>query len=113
MGLWNNIKTFVNVGFLAGTDMTVEKAFGDYESAAQAQADVNRLSAIMDSSVIGKRFSKRKTKEQLFLEDILGEPELPEMPKLEPKPELNKETLIEWFNSLPTEDKEFVKNALK
>lgn len=107
MGLWNNLKTFINVGFLAGTDMTVEKAFGDYESAAQAQADVNRLSAIMDSNIVGKRFSKRKTKEQLFLEDILGEPETEK-----PKP-TSKEALIEWFNSLSPEDKEFVKTALK
>ena len=107
MGLWNNVKTFINVGFLAGTDMTVEKTFGDYESAAQAQADVNRLAAIMDSNIVGKRFSKRKTKEQLFLEDILGEPEPT------PEPKSNKEALIEWFNSLSPEDKEFVKTALK
>lgn len=110
MGLWNNLKTFVNVGFLAGTDMTVEKAFGDYESAAQAQADVNRLSAIMDSSVIGKRFSKRKTKEQLFLEDILGEPEIPEV---KPEPKDMKEAFLEWFKSLDDENKKFIKDALK
>lgn len=104
MGLWNNLKTFVNVGFLAGTDMTVEKAFGDYESAAQAQADVNRLSAIMDSNIVGKRFSKRKTKEQLFLEDILGESEpTPEQPK----------DLIAWWNSLSDEEKKVVKDLVK
>ena len=46
MSWWTNFKTFVNVGFLAGTDITVTKTFGDYESAASAQADVNRLSAL-------------------------------------------------------------------
>ena len=109
MGILNNIKTFINVGFLAGTDMTVEKAFGDYESAAQAQADINRLAAIMDSNIVGKRFSKRKTKEQLFLEDILGEKEEPK--KEEPKS--RQQTLLEWWNSLSDEEKQFFKELNK
>ena len=104
MGILNNIKTFINVGFLAGTDMTVEKAFGDYESAAQAQADINRLAAIMDSNIVGKRFSKRKTKEQLFLEDILGEPE---------PTEDKKQSIVDWYNSLDEEGKATLKELLK
>lgn len=105
MGLWNNIKTFVNVGFLAGTDATVTKVFGDYDTAAQAQADINRLAAVMDSNIVCKKFSKRKSQEQLFLEDLIREE--PEEPKDK------KEALLEWYNSLPPEEKEFVKNALK
>lgn len=106
MGLWNNLKTFINVGFLAGTDATVTKVFGDYDTAAQAQADINRLAAVMDSNIVCKKFSKRKSQEQLFLEDLLGEePAKPEKP--------SKESLLEWFNSLPEEDRTFIKNALK
>lgn len=107
MGLWNNIKTFVNVGFLAGTDATVTKVFGDYDTAAQAQADINRLAAVMDSNIVCKKFSKRKSQEQLFLEDLLREEPEP------PEPKDKKEVLLEWYNALTAEEKEFVKNALK
>lgn len=107
MAFWNNLRTFINVGFLAATDTTVEKVFGDYESAAQAQADVNRLSAIMDSEIVGKRFSKRKAKEQLFLEDLLGEESKPAEPKHEPM------DLIAWWNSLSDEEKKTVRDIVK
>ena len=109
MGLINNIKTFINVGFLAGTDATVTKVFGDYDTAAQAQADINRLAAVMDSNIVCKKFSKRKSQEQLFLEDLLGEKEEPK--KEEPKS--RQQTLLEWWNSLSDEEKQFFKELNK
>ena len=110
MGLWTNVKTFINVGFLAGTDATVTKVFGDYDTAASAQADINRLAAVMDSNIICKKFSKRKSQEQLFLEDLLGdEPE----PKTEPKPKNREQTLMEWWESLTPEEKKFFKELNK
>lgn len=106
MGLWNNLKTFINVGFLAGTDATVTKVFGDYDTAAAAQADINRLAAVMDSNIVCKKFSKRKSQEQLFLEDLLGEEE-PKQPKHEPM------DLIAWWNSLSDEEKKTVRDIVK
>ena len=106
MSWWTNFKTFINVGFLAGTDIMVTKTFGDYESAASAQADVNRLAAIMDSNIISKKFSKRKSQEQLFLEDLLGESE-PD------KPKSREQTLMEWWESLTPEEQKFFKELNK
>lgn len=108
MGLWNNLRTFVNVGFLAATDVTVTKTFGDYETAAEAQADINLLAEFMAADVTRKRFSKRVQKRALAIEDILGEPKPVEKPE---KP--TKEALLEWFNSLDDESKGFIKEALK
>lgn len=107
MSWWTNFKTFINVGFLAGTDIMVTKTFGDYESAASVQADVNRLGAIMDSNIISKKFSKRKSQEQLFLEDLLGESEP------EPKPKSREQTLMEWWESLTPEEQKFFKELNK
>jgi hypothetical protein len=110
MGLWTNLKTFVNVGFLAGTDATVNKVFGDYDNAASAQADVNTLAAIIDSGITVRHFSKRRPQQQLYLEDLLGvEREEPE----EKKSEDPKEAFIKWFNSLGDDDKKFIKDAIK
>lgn len=111
MGLLTNAKVLLNTLFLSGTEVTVNKTFGSYENAAQAQADVNLLAAFMDAGVTRKRFSKRTEQNVLTIEDIFGE-EKPE-PKPEPKPEDMKEAFIKWFNSLGSEDKQFIKDALK
>ena len=105
MSIWTNAKTFLNVGFLAATDTTVTKVFGNYDNAAAAQADVNTLAQILDSSVTVRKFSKRKQQQTLCLEDILGE-------KSE-EPKDMKEAFIAWFNSLDAENKAFIKDALK
>lgn len=107
MSLWTNAKTLVNTLFLSGTEITVNKTFGSYEEAAQAQADVNLLAAFMDAGVTRKKFSKRKVQNTLTIEDIFGE---------EPKPEpekLTKEALMAWFNSLDEESKGFLKDLVK
>ena len=108
MSIWTNAKTFLNVGFLAATDTTVTKVFGNYDNAAAAQADVNTLAQILDSSVTVRKFSKRKQQQTLCLEDILGEKS--EEPK---EPKDMKEAFIAWFNSLDDENKAFIKDALK
>lgn len=105
MSIWTNAKTFLNVGFLAATDSTVEKVFGSYDNAAAAQADVNTLAQILDSGVTVRKFSRRKPQQALCLEDILG--------GNEPEPVDMKEAFIKWFNSLSQEDKTFIKDALK
>lgn len=105
MSIWTNAKTFLNVGFLAATDSTVTKVFGNYDNAAAAQADVNTLAEILDSGVTVRKFSKRKQERALCLEDILGE-------KSE-KPEDMKEAFIKWYNSLDDADKSFVKDLVK
>ena len=106
MSIFTNAKTLINTLFLSGTELTVTKTFGDYESAAQAQADVNLLAAYMDAGVVRKNFSKRKKQNVLFIEDTLE-------PKEKPKPEDMKDTFIEWFKSLDDENKKFIKDALK
>ncbi|MBQ3932969.1 MAG: hypothetical protein II653_04375 [Lachnospiraceae bacterium] len=105
MSIFTNAKTLINTLFLSGTEVTVTKTFGDYESAAQAQADVNLLAAYMDAGVVRKNFSKRKKQNVLFIEDTL-EPE-------EKKPEDMKEAFIAWFSSLDEENKKFIRDALK
>ena len=104
MSIFTNAKTLINTLFLSGTELTVTKTFGDYESAAQAQADVNLLAAYMDAGVVRKNFSKRKKQNVLFIEDTLEPKE---------KPEDMKDTFIEWFKSLDDENKKFIKDALK
>ena len=104
MSIFTNAKTLINTLFLSGTELTVTKTFGDYESAAQAQADVNLLAAYMDAGVVRKNFSKRKKQNVFFIEDILEPKE---------KPEDMKDTFIEWFKSLDDENKKFIKDALK
>lgn len=105
MSIFTNAKTLLNTLFLSGTELTVTKTFGDYESAAQAQADVNLLAAYMDAGVVRKNFSKRKKQNVLFIEDTL---ELEEK-----KPEDMKAAFIAWFNSLDEKDKQFFKDAIK
>lgn len=107
MSIWTNAKTFLNVGFLAATDSTVTKVFGNYDNAAAAQADVNTLAEILDSGVTVRKFSKRKQERALCLEDILGS----EKESTEPKD--MKEAFIKWFNSLDDADKTFIKDAIK
>lgn len=107
MSIFTNAKTLINTLFLSGTELTVTKTFGDYESAAQAQADVNLLAAYMDAGVVRKNFSKRKKQNVLFIEDTL-EPE-----EKVPEPKDMKKAFIEWFNSLEDKDKQFIKDALK
>ena len=106
MSIFTNVKTFLNVGFLAATDSTVEKVFGSYDNAAAAQADVNTLAQILDSGVTVRKFSKRKQQQPLCLEDIFGEEEKPE-------PKDMKEAFIAWFNSLDDNNKQFIKDAIK
>lgn len=106
MSLFTNAKTLINTLFLSGTELTVNKTFGNYENAAQAQADVNLLAAFMDAGITRKKFSKRAPQNAITIEDIFGEEK--------PKPEkLTKEALLEWFNSLDDESKGFIKDALK
>lgn len=106
MSIFTNAKTLLNTLFLSGTELTVTKTFGDYESAAQAQADVNLLAAYMDAGVVRKNFSKRKKQNVLFIEDTLE-------PEEKKKPEDMKEAFIEWFNSLDETNKQFIKDAIK
>lgn len=106
MGILTNAKVLLNTLFLSGTEVTVNKTFGGYENAAQAQADVNLLAAFMDAGVTRKHFSKRAQENVLTIEDIFGEE-----PK--PKPKDMKEAFIEWFNGLDDENKKFIKDALK
>ena len=109
MGLLTNAKVLLNTLFLSGTEVTVNKTFGSYENAAQAQADVNLLAAFMDAGVTRKRFSKRTEQNVLTIEDIFGE----EKPEEKQKPEDMKASFIAWFNSLDDENKKFIKDALK
>ena len=110
MGLLTNAKVLLNTLFLSGTEVTVNKTFGGYENAAQAQADVNLLAAFMDAGVTRKHFSKRAQENVLTIEDIFGEEP---KPKVEPKPEDMKEAFIAWFNGLDDKNKQFIKDALK
>lgn len=107
MSIFTNAKTLINTLFLSGTELTVNKTFGSYENAAQAQADVNLLAAFMDAGVTRKKFSKRAQQNVLTIEDIFGEE------KPEPKPEDMKEAFIAWFSTLDDENKKFIKEALK
>lgn len=109
MSIFTNAKTLLNTLFLSGTELTVNKTFGSYENAAQAQADVNLLAAFMDAGITRKKFSKRKPENMLTIEDIFGE----EKPEAKPEPEDMKTAFIKWFNSLGDDDKKFIKDALK
>lgn len=109
MSLFTNAKTLINTLFLSGTELTVNKTFGSYENAAQAQADVNLLAAFMDAGVTRKKFSKRAQQNVLTIEDIFGE----EKPEVKPEPKDMQEAFLAWFNRLDDKDKQFVKDAIK
>lgn len=113
MGLLTNAKVLLNTLFLSGTEVTVNKTFGNYENAAQAQADVNLLAAFMDAGVTRKRFSKRTEQNVLTIEDIFGEEKPEPKPVEKPKPEDMREAFLTWFKSLDDENKKFIKDALK
>lgn len=112
MGLLTNAKVLLNTLFLSGTEIAVNKTFGNYENAAQAQADVNLLAAFMDAGVTRKHFSKRAQENVLTIEEIFGEEPQPK-PVEKPKPEDMREAFLTWFKSLDDENKKFIKDALK
>ena len=87
---------------------TIKKAFGGYQNAAIVEGNLNLLHKLQDEKLCNSRFIEPE-EALITLDMLLGEKKKPE----ESKPEDMKEAFIKWFNSLGSEDKQFIKDALK
>lgn len=106
MGLWTNAKVFFSTLCAAGTHTAVKKTFGNYTNAKNAQGNINLLGIYQDSNYIPKHGFIEDTSDFLDIDSLFEKPE-PE------KPKDKKEAIIEWFNSLDAESKQFIKDLAK
>lgn len=106
--MFNFLTTLCN----AAEHSTIKKVFGSYENAAIVDGNINLLHKLQDEKLCNSHFIEPE--EQLFTLDMILGKKVKRMVKQDEEGiKQNKQSLVEWFNSLSDEEKALLKELNK
>ena len=99
--MFNFLTTLCN----AAEHSTIKKVFGGYKNAAIVEGNINLLHKLQDEKLCNSHFIEPE--ETMLTLDMLFEK------KEQPEPKSRQQTLLEWWNSLSDEERQFFKELNK